>query len=146
MFNNERSCLFIALLLVVSATVLSQTQYDLVLHNGRVIDPETSLDAIRDEYAQRPPSDIYGTQAEDIHHFVELELVKRIADLGFKLHTGRSRNEQIATDLRLFVREKCTAITARLADWVGALIGQARAEGTSGGRARSRAVRGRTSG
>jgi argininosuccinate lyase len=85
-----------------------------------------ALDAIRDDYAQRPPSDIYGClQAEDIHHFVELELVKRIADLGFKLHTGRSRNEQIATDLRLFVREKCTAITARLADWVRALIAQA---------------------
>ena len=67
-----------------------------------------ALDAIRDEYAQRPPSDIYGcTQAEDIHHFVELELVARIGDLGFKLHTGRSRNEQIATDLRLYVREKC---------------------------------------
>jgi argininosuccinate lyase len=85
-----------------------------------------ALDAIRDEYAQRPPSDIYGcVQAEDIHHFVELELVKRIADLGFKLHTGRSRNEQIATDLRLFVREKCTVITVRLADWVRALIAQA---------------------
>jgi argininosuccinate lyase len=85
-----------------------------------------ALDAIRDEYAQRPPSDIYGcVQAEDIHHFVELELVKRIADLGFKLHTGRSRNEQIATDLRLFVREKCTVITARLVDWVRALIAQA---------------------
>src|SRR6201996_2724446 len=83
-----------------------------------------ALDAIGDEFAQRPPSDIYGTQAEDIHHFVELELVKRIADLGFKLHTGRSRNEQIATDMRLFVREKCTAIACRLADWVRALTAQ----------------------
>ena len=64
-----------------------------------------ALDAIRDDYAQRPPSEIYGrTEAEDIHHFVELELVARIGDLGFKLHTGRSRNEQIATDLRLYVR------------------------------------------
>ncbi len=89
-----------------------------------------ALDAIRDEYAQRPPSDIYGcTQAEDIHHFVELELVKRIADLGFKLHTGRSRNEQIATDLRLFVREKCASIAGRLEDWVRALTAQAQAAG-----------------
>jgi argininosuccinate lyase len=88
-----------------------------------------ALDAIRDEYAQRPPSDIYGTQAEDIHHFVELELVKRIADIGFKLHTGRSRNEQIATDLRLFVREKCSAIAGRLADWVRSLTAQAVAAG-----------------
>ena len=44
-------------------------------------------------------------EAEDIHHFVELQLVKRIGDLGLKLHTGRSRNEQIATNLRLYVRE-----------------------------------------
>jgi argininosuccinate lyase len=89
-----------------------------------------ALDAIGDEYAQRPPSDIYGClQAEDIHHFVELELVARIGDLGFKLHTGRSRNEQIATDLRLFVREKCASISARLADWVRALTTQAAAAG-----------------
>jgi argininosuccinate lyase len=89
-----------------------------------------ALDAIRDEYSQRPPSDIYGClQAEDIHHFVELELVARIGDLGFKLHTGRSRNEQIATDLRLFVREKCASISARLADWVRALTTQAAAAG-----------------
>ena len=89
-----------------------------------------ALDAIREEYAQRPPSDIYCClQAEDIHHFVELELVARIGDLGFKLHTGRSRNEQIATDLRLFVREKCASISARLADWVRALTTQAAAAG-----------------
>src|SRR6266478_1627650 len=43
-------------------------------------------------------------QAEDIHHYVELELTKQIGDLALKLHTGRSRNEQIATDMRLFVR------------------------------------------
>ena len=40
--------------------------------------------------------------AEDIHHFVELQLTKVIGDLALKLHTGRSRNEQIATDMRLF--------------------------------------------
>ena len=43
--------------------------------------------------------------AEDIHHFVELTLAERIGSLGLKLHTGRSRNEQIATDLRLYVRD-----------------------------------------
>ena len=89
-----------------------------------------ALDAIRDDYAQRPASDIYGcTQAEDIHHFVELELVSRIGDLGFKLHTGRSRNEQIATDLRLFVREKCSSIAGNLADWSRTLGAQAQTAG-----------------
>ncbi len=89
----------------------------------------TALDAIRDEYANRPASDIYNTQAEDIHHFVELELVARIHDLGFKLHTGRSRNEQIATNLRLYVREKCAVIADHLAAWSRALTEQARAAG-----------------
>jgi argininosuccinate lyase len=89
-----------------------------------------ALDAIRDEYAQRPASDIHGcTQAEDIHHFVELELVARIGDLGFKLHTGRSRNEQIATDLRLYVREECGDLAGHLADWSRALTAQARLAG-----------------
>ena len=43
--------------------------------------------------------------AEDIHSFVESELVKRIGDAGKKLHTARSRNDQVATDMRLYVRE-----------------------------------------
>jgi argininosuccinate lyase len=43
-------------------------------------------------------------EAEDVHHFVERQLVVLIGDTGYKLHSGRSRNEQVATDLRLFVR------------------------------------------
>lgn len=43
---------------------------------------------------------------EDIHSFVETELIKRIGDVGKKLHTGRSRNDQIALDMRLYVREQ----------------------------------------
>src|SRR5690349_8993776 len=42
---------------------------------------------------------------EDVHHFVEKRLVEIAGPVGLKLHTGRSRNEQIATDLRLFVRD-----------------------------------------
>jgi argininosuccinate lyase len=63
-------------------------------------------------------------EAEDVHHFVEKQLVMRIGDVGYKLHSGRSRNEQIATDLRLYVRaaidelrkeltEVCAAFTDR---------------------------------
>src|SRR5712671_5979200 len=43
-------------------------------------------------------------EAEDVHHFVERQLVSRIGEVGYKLHSGRSRNEQIATDLRLYIR------------------------------------------
>ncbi len=44
--------------------------------------------------------------AEDIHSFVENELTKRIGDVGKKLHTARSRNDQVATDTRLFLRDR----------------------------------------
>ena len=61
-------------------------------------------------------------QAEDIHHFVELELTKEIGTLALKLHTGRSRNEQIATDMRLFVRQAIDTTTHGLDDWLNALL------------------------
>jgi len=65
--------------------------------------------------------------AEDIHHFVELSLVERIGSLGLKLHTGRSRNEQIATDLRLYVRKQIALTVQSLAAWAQALVSQAHA-------------------
>jgi argininosuccinate lyase len=68
-------------------------------------------------------------QAEDIHHFVELELTKQIGDLALKLHTGRSRNEQIATDMRLFVRAAIDNTLEGLASWRKALIDLATAAG-----------------
>jgi argininosuccinate lyase len=60
--------------------------------------------------------------AEDIHHFVELQLTRVIGPLALKLHTGRSRNEQIATDMRLFVREAIDATVKGLRRWALALI------------------------
>jgi argininosuccinate lyase len=69
--------------------------------------------------------------AEDIHHFVELSLVERVGSLGLKLHTGRSRNEQIATDLRLYVRAQIGLVIESLAAWANALVQQARAASES---------------
>jgi argininosuccinate lyase len=67
--------------------------------------------------------------AEDIHHFSELVLAKHIGDLALKLHTGRSRNEQIATDMRLFVRDSIDATLAGLNAWAVALVDLAAAAG-----------------
>jgi len=67
--------------------------------------------------------------AEDIHHYVEMKLVEWVGSLGRKLHTGRSRNEQIATDLRLHVRAQIQQVIAGLAAWAEALIEQAKAAG-----------------
>ncbi len=55
--------------------------------------------------------------------------MKRIGDLGLKLHTGRSRNEQIATDLRLFISVRSDALFAHLATWAQQLVEQAKAAG-----------------
>lgn len=52
--------------------------------------------------------------AEDVHSLVERELVARCGDLGKRIHTGRSRNDQVATDLRLHLRERLLAIDAAL--------------------------------
>ena len=68
-------------------------------------------------------------EAEDIHHFVELTLTKILGDLALKLHTGRSRNEQIATDMRLFVRDAIDSTLHGLLAWREALIEQAHASG-----------------
>ena len=60
--------------------------------------------------------------AEDIHMFVESVLTKRIGDLGKKLHTARSRNDQVAVDIRLYMRGKCEEIQALLLDLIDAIV------------------------
>ncbi len=70
-------------------------------------------------------------EAEDIHHYVELALTRVIGDLALKLHTGRSRNEQIATDLRLFVRDSIDRAVPLLHRWSAALITRAENAGVA---------------
>lgn len=59
--------------------------------------------------------------AEDIHMFVEAELTKRIGDAGKKLHTARSRNDQVALDIRLYLLSECEEIGALLKGLLGAI-------------------------
>ena len=68
-------------------------------------------------------------EAEDVHHFVEKQLVARIGEVGYKLHSGRSRNEQIATDLRLYVRAAIDELRSQLADVCGAFTDRAEQAG-----------------
>jgi len=63
--------------------------------------------------------------AEDIHSFVESELTARIGDAGKKLHTARSRNDQVALDLRLWMRNEAHGIRALLLDILRALVEKA---------------------
>ena len=60
--------------------------------------------------------------AEDIHMFVESVLTKRVGDLGKKLHTARSRNDQVAVDIRLYMREKCEEIKTLLVELIDSVV------------------------
>ncbi len=75
-------------------------------------------------------SSIEDDEAEDVHHFVEMQLVARIGELGYKLHSGRSRNEQIATDLRLYVRAAIDELRKEIAEVCQAFIDRAEQAGT----------------
>ncbi len=63
--------------------------------------------------------------AEDIHTFVEGELTKRIGDSGKRLHTARSRNDQVALDLRLYLLEETDKIDAALKDFIDVILKKA---------------------
>jgi argininosuccinate lyase/amino-acid N-acetyltransferase len=66
---------------------------------------EKALLSLQAEVAEDPTT-ILSSDAEDIHSWVESQLIERVGDLGKKLHTGRSRNDQVATDLKLWCKEK----------------------------------------
>jgi argininosuccinate lyase len=70
-------------------------------------------------------------EAEDIHHFVEKQLVALIGEVGYKLHSGRSRNEQIATDLRLYVRAAIDQLRCDLAEVCAAFVDRAEQAGNA---------------
>src|SRR5580693_8952753 len=78
--------------------------------------------------AQSDPASVhsFGASAEDVHHFVEKALVEMLGPLGWKLHTGRSRNELVATDFRLFVIDAAAEIQRGLSALLGTLLGQAK--------------------
>ena len=64
--------------------------------------------------------------AEDIHSFVESELVSRIGDAGRRLHTGRSRNDQVALDMRMYVKEEIDTISVLIKNVLEVLLTMAK--------------------
>ncbi|MCR5484854.1 MAG: argininosuccinate lyase [Clostridiales bacterium] len=64
--------------------------------------------------------------AEDVHMFIEAELTKRVGDAGKRLHTARSRNDQVAVDIRLYLRDEIDEMTALLKELVGVIIKKAK--------------------
>ncbi len=67
----------------------------------------------------------FDMSCEDIHMFVEQVLTERLGDVGKKLHTARSRNDQVAVDLRMYLRDEVDEISGLIRDVIAALVSQA---------------------
>ncbi|MGD1902312.1 MAG: argininosuccinate lyase [Geitlerinemataceae cyanobacterium] len=81
------------------------------------------LEQIREEH--RAGNFNPGIDAEDVHFAVERRLTELVGDVGKKLHTGRSRNDQVGTDTRLYLRDKVKSIQAQLRQFQAALLAHA---------------------
>ncbi|MDM3871926.1 argininosuccinate lyase [Porticoccus sp. W117] len=75
-----------------------------VLSDDELVNLQNALNELKASVEQNP-NQILESDAEDIHSWVETQLIEKTGDLGKKLHTGRSRNDQVATDLKLWCKE-----------------------------------------
>src|SRR5437660_837852 len=82
-----------------------------------------TLDAIAGEIERGEFA--FSVKLEDIHTHIETALTERLGDLGRKLHTGRSRNDQVVTDVKLWVRDAIDGLDGRLQELQAALLGAA---------------------
>ena len=106
------------------------------LKNAGVLSPDELISILEGlqqigETAASSEGIVEDDEAEDVHHFVEKQLVARIGEVGYKLHSGRSRNEQIATDLRLYVRAAIDELRKELAEACTAFSDRAEQAGSA---------------
>jgi argininosuccinate lyase len=106
------------------------------LKNAGVLSPDELISILEGlqqigEMAAFSTAFVEDEEAEDVHHFVEKQLVARIGEVGYKLHSGRSRNEQIATDLRLYVRAVIDELRNELAEVSTAFTDRAEQAGSA---------------
>ena len=97
-----------------------------ILNESEVHQTIAALDRIAAR-AEIDPVWLASSGAEDVHHFVEKALVEELGPVGWKLHTGRSRNELVATDFRLFVIDAAAEIRSALIALIEAFLAQAKA-------------------
>ncbi|MBW3671516.1 MAG: argininosuccinate lyase [Acidobacteria bacterium] len=86
------------------------------------------VDALREILARSTSEELPLDQHEDVHSYVEAMLVQKVGPLAAKLHTGRSRNDQVATDLRLWLRTSSLEMISLSLDLADALCGVATRE------------------
>jgi len=75
-----------------------------IINDNELLELTAALNELKVSVEENPQQ-ILGSDAEDIHSWVEIALIEKTGDLGKKLHTGRSRNDQVATDLKLWCKE-----------------------------------------
>ncbi len=75
--------------------------------------------------AKSEPAWLDASKAEDVHHFAETALIEKLGSLGAKLHTGRSRNEMVATEFRMYVRSAAKDMACAVAGLLNAFAAQA---------------------
>ncbi len=105
---------------VAHATMLAKKGIISEEDKDRIIDGLSGI--LEDIQTGKLPFDM---EAEDIHMFIESELTARIGDAGKRLHTARSRNDQVAVDIRLYLRDEVEEIIGMLKSLIGALAEQA---------------------
>jgi argininosuccinate lyase len=103
---------------LLAAGVLSENEYATTLRGLETL-AKSGQEFLDDE------------EAEDVHHFVEKQLQQIIGETALKLHAGRSRNEQIATDMRLYVRASCDEISRLILELVNATALRAKQAGNA---------------
>ncbi len=96
---------------LASAGILAADEFEMITRGLREIENEIAAGTF-----------VWAMSLEDVHMNIEAMLTKRIGPAGAKLHTGRSRNDQIALDLRLYVREEIDQIVIRLRAVQNALL------------------------
>jgi argininosuccinate lyase len=109
----------------------SQAHARMLAHVGILTEAEAQriVDGLDDILADIERGDFaWSIALEDIHMNIEARLIERIGETGKKLHTGRSRNDQVATDLRLYLRDEIDALSAQLTRLQAALVDLAERE------------------
>ena len=112
------------------ADVIASIAYCEALEGARVLTADESSqirNALENILEQGRTDETYfnDSTAEDVHSFVEARLIELTGDLGRRLHTGRSRNDQVATDFRIWIREAIDKLDATARDLQSALLAQA---------------------
>ena len=112
LFDDDLEGTFAHVMMLAEQGILTEDEEMLILNTLHDIDVEVHEGRLT----------IDEEKYEDIHSFVEAKLVERIGETGKKMHTGRSRNDQVALDMRMYIRRRVTWLDIRLRKLLKAIL------------------------